>query len=160
VYASDPQDACNTVENEIMEWGNENNWRTIGGCISEDGEIYIVDPSDTFGGSRYKPDNDTTIQSINEMINEWLVPENYYKQQFDSCSKGENENPMEWYGAMKYCKHMFQIAKLGGLDKTFNVLHDEFFSWEFNECGVTGLDWGERTVITDKVYVVYVDMHD
>ena len=72
VYASDPQDACNTVENEIMEWGNENNWRTIGGCISEDGEIYIVDPSDTFGGSRYKPDNDTTIQSINEMINELM----------------------------------------------------------------------------------------
>jgi hypothetical protein len=33
--ADSPEDACNNVETLISDFGNENNWRTVCGCVSE-----------------------------------------------------------------------------------------------------------------------------
>jgi len=38
VNADSAEEAASTVENEILHWGDENNWRRIGGIASEDGK--------------------------------------------------------------------------------------------------------------------------
>lgn len=64
IKADNPKDACNDVENEIVQWGNENNWRTITGCIDETGEIFI---NDNYG--RFNPKG--TLADIEQMIINW-----------------------------------------------------------------------------------------
>ena len=156
VKADNPKDACNTVENTIEDWGTENNWRSIGGCVSSDNEVYrIVDEENKFMNSRWVPDVDMTIEKINVMCNEWLKPADYYKKQFDKCIDGKEESPFDWYGAKKHCEHMYQIGMLHG--KTFDVLQDEFYSWKLNECGVTDVEYQQDGKNT---YIVFVDMHD
>ena len=166
VKADNPKDACNTVENTIEDWGTENNWRSIGGCVSSDNEVYrIVDEENKFMNSRWVPDVDMTIEKINVMCNEWLKPADYYKKQFDKCIDGKEESPFDWYGAKKHCEHMYQKGMtLNSIkhDKreTFDVLKDEFYSWSLNECGVTSLDFIGGYSGGSKLYVVYLDMHD
>ena len=65
VQANDPKDACNIVETEIQDWGNDNNWRTIAGCVSEDDEVYNTPESSRFKPSEMGYD---TIRKINEVI--------------------------------------------------------------------------------------------
>jgi hypothetical protein len=38
IQADSAADAASDVESEIIQWGNENNWRSIGGVASEDGQ--------------------------------------------------------------------------------------------------------------------------
>ena len=49
VKADDAADAPSTAEHEILSWGNENNWRRIGGIASEDGS----DDIDNHEGGRW-----------------------------------------------------------------------------------------------------------
>ncbi len=156
VKSDNPKDACNTVETTIEDWGTGNNWRSIGGCVSSDNEVYrIVDEENKFMNARWVPDVDMTIEKINVMCNEWLKPADYYKRQFDKCVDGKEETPFDWYGAKKHCEHMYQIGMLQG--KTFDVLQDEFYSWKLNECGVTDIEYQQDGKNT---YIVFVDMHD
>ena len=156
VKADNPTDACNTVETTIEDWGTENNWRNIGGCVSSDNEVYrIYDEESKFMNSRWVPDVDMTIEKINIMCNEWLKPSDYFKIQFDKCVDGKEESPYNWYGAKKYCEYMYQLMRLQG--KPFDVLQDEFYSWELNECGVTDVEYQQDGKNT---YIVFVDMHD
>ena len=37
INADSAEDAASSAESEILQWGNENNWRSIGGVASEDG---------------------------------------------------------------------------------------------------------------------------
>lgn len=159
--AETPQEACSQVETEISEWGTDNNWRTICGCISEDNEVY------SSGEGRWEPKEKDTIESINLMVTEWMNDDDYQKKRFDMCANAENKNPFDWYGAMKYCEQQFQKGTtLSNIkhDKreTFDVLKDEYYSWSLNECGVTLLDYGglDTEAGGSKLYVVFLDMHD
>lgn len=150
VSAPDPETACSEAENQISEWGNENNWRSIGGCVSQDNEIYVHD-----GYSRWAPEDGTTIETINDMVTGWLIPSTYYQEKFHNCVWGKEESPFDWYSASHYCKHMYEKKRHG--KDTFDVLQDNFFEWELSENGVTDINYnGEEG---DKIYIVYLDMH-
>ena len=151
VKADTPEDACDIAENSILHWGDENNWRIIGGCVSEHNEVYCNDSS-----SRWVPDVDTTIDKINDMCNDWLSESDYYKEVFDRCAQGLEESPFDWYSAKKYCEHMYEVSALGVKTKPFDVLQDEFFSWKLDECGVTDMEHRREG---DTTYVVFLDMH-
>ena len=155
VQAENPKDAVSEAENMISDWGNENNWRCFGGCVSEDNEVYVYDAH-----SRWTPEPNHTIEMINKQVEDWLEPNQYSKGQFDKCVSGDIESPFDWYGAKKYCEHMFQRSSHG--KDTFDVLRDDFFDWHFNECGVTQMYTSqlEDDNPTNKKYVVFVDMHD
>tara|TARA_R110001606_G_scaffold19248_1_gene70960 strand:+ start:30 stop:539 length:510 start_codon:yes stop_codon:yes gene_type:complete len=159
--AETPQEACSQVESEISEWGTDNNWRTICGCISEDNVIHST------GEGRWKPTETDTLEKINLQVSDWLYPPDYYEKQFNKCVDGKEESAFDWYGAKKHCKHMYQMGRtLNSIkhDKreTFDVLKDEFYSWSLNECGVTSLDNSglDTEAGGSKLYVVYLDMHD
>ena len=157
--ADTPQEACSQVESEISEWGTDNNWRTICGCISEDNVIHST------GEGRWKPELENTIENINLQVTEWMNDDEYNKSNFDICSRGNSNNAFEWYGAKKYCEQQFQKGMtLNSIkhDKreTFDVLKDEFYSWSLNECGVTSLDVSQlENDGGSKLYVVFLDMH-
>lgn len=163
VNAESGEDACNMVESEISEWGNENNWRSIGGAVSSNNEVYIVPTTESWGMSRWTPEPNHTIDMINEQVEKWLEPEQYYKDQFNKCVAGEAVNPFDWYGAKKYCNHMFELAQTKHFMKEgkFDVLQNNFFEWSLDECGVTHIDSSqlEDDDPTLKQYVVFVDMH-
>jgi hypothetical protein len=161
ITSTNPEDACSEVESQISDWGTENNWRTIGGCVSQDDEVYVIPRTGTWGNSRWAPEENTTIDDINKQVREWLVPDEYYKKAFDACVEGTVENPFDWYGAKRHCEKMYQIEsfKKHNPDREFDVLRDHFYDWEFNENGVTGIDDHELGE-DEKIYIVYVDMHD
>ena len=151
VWAPDPETACQEVESQIMEWGNENNWRCIGGCVSQDNEIYVHDTH-----SRWIPEDGHTIETINDMVTGWLIPSKYYQEKFHNCVWGKEETPFDWYSAAEYCKHMYEKKVLG--KDTFDVLQDTFFEWVLDKCGVSDIaGYGEGD--NNKIYIVYLDMH-
>ena len=62
IKADSAEDACNSVENEIIDFGNDNNWRTICGSVSEDNEVFISEDNAGF------MENMETIEKINAFI--------------------------------------------------------------------------------------------
>jgi len=155
VQAETAKEAVSEAENMISDWGTENNWRSFGGCVSQDNEVYIHDTH-----SRWTPEPNHTIEMINEQVKGWLEPDKYSKGEFDKCVSGDIESSFSWYSAKKYCEHMFQRTSHG--KDTFDVLQDVFFDCHFNECGVSQLHISqqENDDPTNKKYIVFVDMHD
>ena len=49
VRASSGEKACQDAENQIIDFGTDNNWRTMCGAVSEDNEVYDA------GDGRYEP---------------------------------------------------------------------------------------------------------
>ena len=86
--ASSGEEACNEAENLLMDFGNENNWRTFCGAVSQDNEVYNA------GDGRYQPkDTDyTTIEKINECVNEWMKHTWYGKTAKDRKSTRLNSS--------------------------------------------------------------------
>ncbi len=48
VRASSGEKACQDAENQIIDFGTDNNWRTMCGAVSEDNEVYDA------GDGRYR----------------------------------------------------------------------------------------------------------
>lgn len=164
VKAETGEEACDIVETQISNWGNENNWRTMCGAVSENNEVYYT----TDG--RYPPSKDSnTIAKINKKVKGWLKG-NYYggtaKELLAKGKKVECFSQQEAWSLMKYAEYLHEL-KLLKLTKTyqkkagkkvspsFDILSDEFYSWKFDERGVTRIDYENE----GKVWVVFVDMH-
>lgn len=151
VKAENAKDACDTVETELSDWGNENNWRTICGCVSEDNEVYIQ------GDGRYPPEKDDTIETINKMVTEWVNDTNHYGKQAEEKLKTEPDitkwKPGELWSLQKYAEKLYNDYSIKG--REFNILEDSYYEYEYDECGVTQITSDSE----DKIYVVFVDMH-
>jgi hypothetical protein len=58
INADSASDAAESALLEIQDWGNENNWRSVGGVASEDGTDLIENYQDAIWPlSSLKPDN-------------------------------------------------------------------------------------------------------
>lgn len=160
VKANTPKDACDKVESYIVDFGDENNWRTICGCVSDKNKVYHT------SDGRFEPDeHSNTIEKINAMVMGWLKPEeDYYDKKVQAVIDGKKpisslKTDMEWYGLEKYAAHMGARAKTN--TKNFNVLKDSFNDYQYDDNGVTHID-AEENVDLGKgknTYVVFVDMH-
>jgi hypothetical protein len=163
VRAENGEDACSEADNFLMDWGNENNWRTMCGAVSEDNEVYKA------SDGRYEPDENTnTIAKINKIIKGWLKTDIYSETAKKLLAKGkkvEKFNRQELYSLQKYAKFLYEIKtikdtkayrKKNGdkVSNQFNVLEDDFYAFSYDECGVTQTDSGDG-----KLWVVFVDMH-
>jgi len=163
VKADTGEDACSEAESFLMEWGNENNWRTMCGAVSEDNEVF--DAKD----GRYRPDEDcNTIAKINKYVEAWMKDEFFSttaKKKLARGKKVENFTTHELYSLEKYAKFLYEVKSLKQtktylrkegqkVSRNFNVLQDNFFAYSYDECGVTQTDDGEG-----KIWVVFCDMH-
>ena len=161
-YADSPAAACFDVENYIEGWGDENNWRHISGCISEDDEVDV----NTKDG-RFFHDNEEmhTIKGINETVRAWMNPNASFMGQsgpnvIKMVAAGEKPSRQQWWELIQYAKHMEgveeNLANLKGKEFDVRELHT-FRSYEFNESGVTKTNFPKSD--GDKLYVVFIDMH-
>ncbi len=152
IRADTPKAACNEVENEIVDFGNENNWRTICGCISENDEIYVHDKE--YG--RFHPEPGTTIKGIEIMVKRWANTFEYnispvlLKFQIEESSLEAHD----WWELKEYCR--FRCDKKYFTSNRFNIWETEYRSWELDENGFTNLI---RQSDGNKRYVVFIDMH-
>lgn len=166
VRASSGEKACQDAESQIIEWGTENNWRTMCGAVSEDNEVYDA------GDGRYRPnpaESDlTSIEQINECVNKWLEKCFYgsvAKEKFEKNEFNLDEwNAHELWSLSKYAEHLSEAVEYKG--KSFDVLKDTFFSYKYDECGVTNMVYGrveddEESMAfpKEKIWVVFCDMH-
>ena len=155
VKANSGQEACEGVESAIMDFGNENNWRCICGAVSEDNEVYDA------GEGRYRPNESdlTTIDLLNDCVNKWIESCFYgsvAKEKFEKNETNLDEwNAHELWSLSKYAEHLSEAVEYK--EKSFDVLKDVFFSYKYDECGVTDLEWSVGD--GDKTWIVFVDMH-
>lgn len=151
--ADSPEDACSEVESHISDYGNDNNWRTIGGCVSEDNQVHIEDD----GGSYLPDDESNTIEKINAMVVSWAKSGSVLDDEGEELMKkalnGDDLHSHDWWKISEYAKHKSSVAKFD-LDN-YNVLEDNHREMELDENGVTILESSEG----EKQYVVFVDMH-
>ena len=152
IAADSPQEACINVDNEIVEWGNENNWRTICGCVSEDDQVYIHDKE--YGS--YHPQPGTTLQSIGKMIKGWTNTFDYNATQQLVKFRIEQEtlSAHDWWLLQEYCR--FRSDSKYFTDSSFDIWETEYRSWQLAESGLTNMI---RSDDGNKKYVVFIDMH-
>ena len=145
IKAESAKQACENVLSEISHFGNENNWFTICGCVSETNEV--LDLND----GRYSPKN-FTIEDINKMVKNWLVPNENEKFAFERDQK----TIIDWYMAKNYCKFMYELSHLKNPNE-FDVLRDFFYETQYDYPGITEIYSSESPL--NKTYIFFVDMH-
>lgn len=153
VKAQNAKEACDFVESEISEWGNENNWRSICGAVSEANEVFINDKD-----GRYLPGENETIESINAMIKEWFNDGTYTLAIKEKIANGETDftkwNEHELW-LLKMCAE--QLHELCTISKDdFSVLENTYYAFQFDQLGVTNMVNDEEE---GKLFVVFIDMH-
>lgn len=157
VRAESAQDAMSTVETEIVDYGNENNWRSICGAVSEDNEVTIGDKDGLF-----VPKPDTTIESINAVVRELLKrpPANAENglELIKKVAAGEQIENHEWWNIGQYAERQYEVA---GRGDDYDILQDEdgLYRGQYDTQGVTPIDDGGFEEEGTKLYVVFVDMH-
>lgn len=153
VKAESANEACKIVRRELEDFGNENNYYTICGCVSENDVVFDLNEG------RFSPKG-FTIEKINHMVNTWLLPDETDKSAYEKADS--EKNVIDWMFAKHYCNHMQQLCMLkekGQLSPVndFDVLKEKFYEYEYTQCGVTELDsFSEEN---DETYIVFVDMH-
>lgn len=154
--AESPQEACDNVETMISDFGGEDNWRTICGCVSEKNKVFINDSS-----GRYSPTSTgyTTIAKINRAVNRWLKNNIYGERAKRKLANAKKKIDIStWdsqllFSLQSLAKHLYEA--LPYKDRKFDVLKDSFYSWHFDECGVTQ----DEDESEGQLYVVFLDMH-
>ena len=153
-----PKDACSEVESAIEDFGSENNWRTICGCVSLKNKVYDCDEG------LYVPTDMgiTTIAKINRMVRGWVKNTSIFgkmaKQKL-AKTKGKvdlsNWDSIELFSLERFAKHLKERSYL---TEKFDIrkLH-EFYQYDYTECGVTNL---VDESAEGEIYVVFIDMHD
>lgn len=160
VLAESAEAACDKVESAIEDFGNENNWRTIYGAVSQNDEPYFHE------GNQWPDENCDTIEKINKLVEGWLpYPKTSRGELFEALTNGTKTlkdvtDYMDWLMLSDYAEHMTSVARLG--KTTFDILAgDEFKSGDYTSVGVTNLthEGEEDAESDDQTYVVFVDMH-
>ena len=141
VNAESGEEAVSIAESEIMDWGNENNWRSFGGAVSKSGEVFKHDTD----WARWIPD-DTNIQKVaSEMLPEPI--------DMDKATETlKSDNHIDWYVlsrmALKECERL-QVGEKS------DVWESELFPFQYDEPGLTDLSLSGD----GEPWIVLVDMH-
>lgn len=150
IKSDSPQDACDSVESAIMDWGDENNWHTVEGCIDTNDVVHKVTDKTAFL-DQFKSVDDikkTLIDTIKHDVE-------YNKKVLDRCLEGKLDSPYDWIGAENYCGLMFNVSKLNDGIDNLHIFEDELFPWRLDDVGLTGMDELEG----DNFYFVVINMH-
>ena len=159
ISAENGKEACDEVESIIEDWGNQDNWKSMCGAVSQDNEVYLS------GEGRYAPDEETnTIDKLNKFIS------NHIKETKESIDNTLNE----LFSDTKSISDL-EISKLYRLSNTiqdlinfkyydehkqnteFNILEETFNSDSYDKFGVSDLTYETRE--GSKLWVVFVDVH-
>lgn len=175
IAADSAEEAEAAVEAELQDWGDENNWRSICGSVSEHDEVHVT------GDGRYPPDdNDNTIAKLNRFMQSVVDGQDCpIESEAMAAMKlvvegGVPETARGWWCIKQYAERMFNMQGNGGgrfaKGGKFDILTSQFMDGCYDEIGVTnfvdpGPRDGEDAIAMReanplrKRYVVFVDMH-
>jgi hypothetical protein len=154
------KEACDEAESYASGWGDENNWRTMCGAISEKDEIY--DNED----GRFPIKDCDTIKSINKMVQEWISDNEYEERAMKfmnmlvggaAARPSKLDDHQAWI-LKQYANHLYHVINLAKEmnGKPYNIFKYSFYAEVFDHCGVTDIsDEKDKR----KKWVVFMDMH-
>ena len=153
ISAGSPEDACSYVETEIEGWGDENNWRSIIGCVDKAGKWYRT--NETFRAWELPE----TWEGIEKEIKADMAPSQYRKDYFNkamvSLHLGKSLDAEEWYGIRVYAQFMEDTISLSefSLEKRSTLRE-----YQYDEFGLT--NFGDDEEHEGEIeYIVAIDMH-
>lgn len=166
IKATSHHDACSCVLSYMEDWGNENNWRSIGGAICEDGTGENYDDY-----ARWKVDVDDIQKQIAKLNKDCLdsVQGVLYKkgEYVERLKKVLNmdidqmlaakDSWSEFYRARQFFQHLIQTtAARHACKEGYDIFtSEEFFAYHYDEFGLTEMG-GDPD---GKTYIVLIDMH-
>lgn len=142
LHAKDGEEAVSIAESELLEWGTENNWRTFGGAISKSGEVYRHDTE----WARWIPDDTTDLSDIGLGFVPLPIDRDKVKKILESKSH------IDWHILSRMAER--ESERLKAREK-FDVWEDELYPFQYDEPGVTPLDFGGE----GDPWIVFLDMH-
>ena len=157
--AKGPKTAIIDVESAIENWGNENNWRRVFGCVNKRGKKTIVDREARWTYITYK-DTKKILEDT------YSVPDPDALRAWEKVYEKEPEG-FEWYQIKKYAEWQLHrrwtharerwadLDIVSSYPRKFNIWRDTFADWDLSEIGLTEI----RTSDDGKDYIVFVDMH-
>ena len=161
VRADSAKEAMIKAEEGLLGWGDENNWRTACGAVSENDEVH----SEPLGiSSRFPPDHLglTSIEKINERCTVWANSPPYGVKGFKAIKRAKfkdlmdnvNTDRFNLWEAKKFLEFLYNTKDVRGRG-TVNCLKDEIYPWVFDERGLTSIEDGD----TQTRWIVFIDMH-
>ena len=175
IKAESAEDAAESALLEIQNWGNENNWRSVGGVASEDGKDLIENHQDARWGLSYLvPDVPELqpryfqwgIQKIWDRIHQPITLP--YRPRGEAATiknalaiiagdllTFDGEDTHHLWCASQNLLYLQQI--IGGRIQANNQhIIPSFYAYEFDECGLTDMSECSEGV---QRYLVMIDMH-
>ena len=173
VQASSAREAAQTAECLVADWGDENNWRSIGGVASEDGEDDLENVGDARWGLSDLPEGlgmafARSLTWVRQAINDPIVLE---YPPFTECPtltdalhavalmlkafSPEQSKPFDLWAAARNVRHLYQTVEARRSELTEDGIV-ELYPWEFDHFGLTDLT---NSSTGAKRYVVMLDMH-
>ena len=172
IKATSPEEACRAVLGYLENWGDENNWRCIGGAICEDG---TSEPYDDY--SRWGVDTDVReqIKRLNDSCFRELQGEEYtegiYFDRLMSVLKDKTiqemfdyDDWMDFYTARQFFNFLLKTAEARKECKdSYDIFTScPFFAYSYGDFGLTDMGnngYDEEELKDCKTYVVLIDMH-
>jgi hypothetical protein len=161
------KDACSQAESIVEGFGNENNWFSVCGAVSETNEVYKS------GEGRYEPEDDHTIDMINRQVFGWIDRVQLESQIRSILPAGSNIMDLDYSSLcvlnslIDELKQMSSLRQVRASKKergeqipaTFDVLTEEYYDYEYDQCGVTHQINANDQNMEGVKWVVFIDMH-
>jgi len=172
IKAKSHDEACASVLSYMEDWGDENNWRSIGGAICEDG---TSEPYDDY--SRWGVDKDVQeqIKNLNNTCFRELQGKEYtegiYSDRLKSLLKDKTfqemldyDDWMDFYTAKQFFNFLLKTAEARKKCKdSYDIFTSvDFFAHNYGDFGLTDMGdngYNEDELKECKTYIVLIDMH-
>lgn len=172
IKAESHKDACEAVLSYIDGWGDDNNWRTIGGAICEDGTAQEYDK-----GSRWRVETDKVQEQIDSLNSSCFAAlqggEYLYGHRAENISKilsmpvEEMFSVNDWmdlYALKRFFDFLLKTtAARQECEEAYDIFKSpDFFAYDYGEFGLTDMGdngYNEEELKDCKMYIVLIDMH-
>jgi hypothetical protein len=146
VPADNAEDAAETVQTELSDWGTMNNWRHPVCAVSQDGKFHDLEDNGWFNN----------IDDVYEYVAK-LITDDYRLSWKDIQCIAKKDNPsfLELYDIAKAAEHLAEKAMIK--PEEFNLFKDEFFSGRYEYPGITNLQFD--VCDGQQLFAVAFDIH-
>jgi hypothetical protein len=168
INAGSAAEAADRTEAMILDWGNENNWRSVGGIASEDGSDDIENKDDGRWGLSFL-DRDEGIPKEGTYFSRAVA---YLSREIGQPLAGLRSTLEQFSDSLRaFDPDGEEPWRLGEIGRTLERLSGhlctsraqrggteipEFFEWELDRFGLTDFTWQTDGA---RRYLVFIDMH-
>jgi hypothetical protein len=168
IKADSAEDAASDAENLIVDWGNENNWRTVGGVAAEDGSDDIENHDDGGWGLTFL-DEDKNVpkegtyfsRAVAYLLSDIKEPLAKLPATLLELSDRLRSFDPQATGGFELWRISRDLQELSELmdsrsAHTCGAQIPELREWQFDQFGLTDMT-GQSA--GDRRYLVFLDMH-